>query len=89
MAGVPRSSQTLHEINEPVTPSGSSSSRRFGQDNDKMLAKLTDQAFNPKTYPDPLVPRQGVDPQLYPPGTTLDMEKKWLARIKQWQASRI
>jgi hypothetical protein len=33
-------------------------------------------------YPDPLVSRQGVDPQLYPQGVTLDMERKWLARIK-------
>lgn len=33
-------------------------------------------------YPDPLVDRQGVDPQFYPKGVTMEMEKRWLARIK-------
>lgn len=33
-------------------------------------------------YPDPLAPRQGVDPQFYPQGVTLEMEKKWLAKIQ-------
>ncbi|OAA48633.1 hypothetical protein NOR_01883 [Metarhizium rileyi] len=80
MAGAPVSSQPLYEVAEPVTPAGSSSRRR--EEYEKVMARLSDQTFHPNKYPDPLVPRQGVDVQLYPPGVTLEMEGKWLARIK-------
>ncbi|OAQ72381.1 hypothetical protein VFPPC_15117 [Pochonia chlamydosporia 170] len=80
MAGAPNSSQPHYEVSEPVTPAGSSSRRK--EEYEKVMARLSDQSFNPKRYPDPLVARQGIDPQLYPQGVTLEMEKRWLARIK-------
>ncbi|KAG8421136.1 hypothetical protein J3458_003041 [Metarhizium acridum] len=82
MAGVPASSQSQprYEVAEPVAPVGSNSRRK--DEYEKVMARLSDQAFHSQKYPDPLVVRQGVDPQLYPQGVTLDMERKWLARIK-------
>ncbi|KID90177.1 hypothetical protein MGU_02882 [Metarhizium guizhouense ARSEF 977] len=82
MAGVPVSSQSQpqYEVAEPVTPVGNSSRRK--DEYEKTMARLSDQAFRSQKYPDPLVVRQGVDPQLYPQGVTLDMERTWLARIK-------
>ncbi|KND95126.1 hypothetical protein TOPH_00157 [Tolypocladium ophioglossoides CBS 100239] len=82
MAADPRASQM--EVAEPITPAGSagSASRKAKDELDWRMSRLADQNFNIKKYPDPLAPRQGVDPQFYPKGVTLEMEKKWLAKIQ-------
>ncbi|POR33253.1 Uncharacterized protein TPAR_06575 [Tolypocladium paradoxum] len=72
------------EVAEPITPAGSagSASRKAKDEFEWRKSRLADPSFNIKKYPDPLAPRQGVDPKFYPKGVTLDMEKTWLAKIQ-------
>ncbi|KAG6041617.1 hypothetical protein E4U41_003228 [Claviceps citrina] len=87
MAGALFSSQPLSETAELVAPAGNNS-RRLKEEQDKVLAKMADQSFNPKKYHDPLLPRQGVDPRLYRPGVTSQMEKEWLNKIAAMKEAR-
>ncbi|KAI0204752.1 hypothetical protein F4808DRAFT_309362 [Astrocystis sublimbata] len=52
--------------------------------------RLSDQKFNMREYPDPLVPRQNPQSHYYPRGVTAEMEKNLLdlvSRIKDGKQS--
>ncbi|KAK2612404.1 hypothetical protein QQS21_001506 [Conoideocrella luteorostrata] len=78
MSGIIHETQRAYQAVEPITPAGGKSKEEY----DKVLSRLSDQSFTPRKYPDPLVPRQGVDTRFCPQGVTSQMEEEWLARIK-------
>ncbi|KJZ76664.1 hypothetical protein HIM_04000 [Hirsutella minnesotensis 3608] len=83
MAGRPESSLAVEaDVAEPITPAGSSGgpSRRVKGDVAKFMAKLVDQSFQMKNYPDPLMPRS-AEARLLPKNVTPEMERDWLDRI--------
>jgi len=43
-------------------------------------------ACGAEKLPNPMVPRHGVDPQLFPKGVTLEMERHWMAQIEAIRA---
>ncbi|KYK57732.1 hypothetical protein DCS_04745 [Drechmeria coniospora] len=76
------------ELAEPVTPAGSGAGLARKSKEEYLLSRLLDQSFNIKTYPDPLIPRKGVDPQFFPKGVTPERELQWLDRIKAVRAEQ-
>ncbi|KAL3963952.1 hypothetical protein VFPFJ_05094 [Purpureocillium lilacinum] len=74
------------DIAEPVTPAGSTSGAPRKAKEEYIISKLADQDFDMKKLPNPMVPRHGVDPQLFPKGVTLEMERHWMAQIEAIRA---
>ncbi|GJN68446.1 hypothetical protein PLIIFM63780_001372 [Purpureocillium lilacinum] len=88
------------DIAEPVTPAGSTSGAPRKAKEEYIISKLADQDFDMRAnetltriiargaekLPNPMVPRHGVDPQLFPKGVTLEMERHWMAQIKAIRA---
>ncbi|PHH60091.1 hypothetical protein CDD81_2135 [Ophiocordyceps australis] len=82
--------QSLREAEaiEPITPGDRREAREaeMKELHDKLEARVTDQNFNIKKYPDPLLPRKGLDSRHQVDGVTQEMEHKWLAQV---EASRL
>ncbi|UNI14777.1 hypothetical protein JDV02_001373 [Purpureocillium takamizusanense] len=74
------------DVVEPVTPAGSTSGAPRKPKEELVISKLADQDFDIKKLPNPMVPRHGVDPQFYPRGVTLEMERQWMAQMAAVQA---
>ncbi|KAK7426348.1 hypothetical protein QQZ08_007103 [Neonectria magnoliae] len=80
MPGGPRSSPLLqHQLAEAA--SSNTSARRMMEECETAKLRLLDQKFTMKNYPDPLLPRSKERSKAYPPGVTLEMEKRWLKMI--------
>ncbi|KAG6018888.1 hypothetical protein E4U19_007827 [Claviceps sp. Clav32 group G5] len=81
MAGALLSSQSFSGAAETVPPAVGNS-RRFREEQDRIMAKVADQSFSPKKYHDPLIPRLGVGSHFLNQGITLQMETEWLVKLE-------
>ncbi|TDZ13117.1 hypothetical protein C8035_v000273 [Colletotrichum spinosum] len=52
-------------------------SKKFRDDFDNSRTRLVDQRFDPKQFPDPLLPRSTVDLRNNPKSSTPEIEKKF------------
>ncbi|KAL6891241.1 hypothetical protein HDV57DRAFT_289346 [Trichoderma longibrachiatum] len=69
---------------ESSSPTASTSKpKRPREDGEAIKSRLLDQQFHIGRYADPLVPRKTSDLQFWPKDVTPEMEKKWLAIVKE------
>ncbi|KAG5913015.1 hypothetical protein E4U61_007523 [Claviceps capensis] len=81
MVGALLSSQPFSGAAETVPPAVGNS-RRFKEEQDRIMAKVADQSFSPKKYHDPLIPRPGVGSHFLNLGITLQTEREWLVKLE-------
>lgn len=63
--------------------------KRIRDDKAHLKSRLSDAAFNPTRYPDPLEARPSPDPKSkVPEGVTAEMTQSWLDAIRKAKAQR-
>ncbi|EHK48039.1 uncharacterized protein TrAtP1_000753 [Trichoderma atroviride] len=73
----------MSELSSAAAAIVANATKKLREEGEAAKSRLLDQQFHISRYADPLVLRKAADRQFWPKDVTVEMEKRWLAMIKE------